>query len=203
MIIDVERCLDCTCCLSTLKMHCKQVRRRKLKQISWRVIADVWANGGILCIINMAQRSGIWNHELRFHGIHTWACSRMAEAARPLDLEETQHHQWHHCDILVMKQDHWCRELSGLHVLPVNDQDPLWASPTTEAQTNILASHCRHVSYWWDFVLLSKRLNALASENTSWAFMEFIRQHALKWQKQPNRWIWKKHSIMSSIIVTF
>ena len=53
-------------------------------------------------VINMAQRSGMWNHELSFHGIHTWTCSQMTKAAKPLDLEETQHHEQHHCDILVI-----------------------------------------------------------------------------------------------------
>jgi len=58
-----------------------------------------------------------------------------------------------------------------------------------EAQTNILESDCRHGSKWWDFVLLSIWLDALASEITSSAFMWFVPQHALEWQKQKNPWI--------------
>ena len=148
MIIDVESCLDYTCCLSTIKIHGEQVLRWKLKQMSWQVIAHMWGNEGILCWYQYG--STLWHLESRVEVAWDSYLSMLSNDSNRITLGFARNTAswvpslWRSTDKQVQRY----RELSGLHLLPVNDQDPLWASPTMETQNNMLGSDCRHVRKW-------------------------------------------------------
>ena len=178
MIIDVESFLDCTCCLSTIKINCEQVRRWKLKQVSWQVIAHMWGNEGILCCYQYG--STLWHLELRVEVAWDsyvsllWNDSSSITVGFARNTTSWVPSLWRSTDeaCTTISRAFWSA-LAGSIVSKFDD----------EAQANVLTSHCTHVREWGHFVLLSIWLNALASGITSWGCMGFIPEHALKRQQ--------------------
>ena len=75
----------------------------------------------------MVNHSGISTHELRLHGVYSWACCPMTALDETLDVKGNKHHNGVIVTDKMRKYSEERRELSGLHLLyllSIHDQPP-------------------------------------------------------------------------------